>query len=671
MKKPLSHLAAVIGSILLFPPAHAKLIGHWTFDEASGTAIGDSSGMGNPGTLVNPQPDTWITGIHGSALYFPGTTGSGSTRVDIPDSDSLRTANAITFAAWVRCDDINRDGPILAKERSGANSYWFGVNNRSAEGAVAGNFGVLLSANGSWNLADRNQGTIPEGAWVHLASTWDGTTVRHYLNGSELPETNTFTGPISPSSALLAIGVNSVHRNYAFKGAVDDLRIYDEALSPAEIIAISKPPFPLAGLLAHYPLDGNADDTSGNGNHGTVNGATPSDDADGHANGCFRFDGNDSIDIPGFTGNHPTGTFAAWVTADGYDTGFNQLNLIFGQNDNLQIGLGDSSIGADGQWVLRHRSDGGFVNPAGPLPNLGRWTHVAGVWTETEAILYLDGVEVSHVANGTLVAGAPPAKLGSHPFAAQNYWKGKIDDVFLYDRALDLAEIQLLASAHPTDFGLSLSPQGVPVSAAALEWNSTPGARFRVWDSEDLKAWNPGALIIGPAGQNRVSHTAATASAPTRFYRVERLLGSGWNLALGKAITTNASYPNQGVELAIDGDRATQWSSTDHGSAGDPNWLKLDLGRVQEIGRVFLWFVYNNGQYPNYTNVYELYGSQDDSDYTLIATGTLVDTADYEGRSDDIILPVDARSYRYLLYNVVGGSHWSGLNEFEVYPPGY
>lgn len=671
MKYPFYHLAAVTCAILLVSTAHAKLIGHWTFDEGSGTAISDSSGMGNQGTLVNPQSDTWTAGIHGSAIFFPGTTGSGATRVEIPDSDSLRTANAITFAAWVRCDDIERDGPILAKERGGANSYWFGVNNRSSEGAVPGNFGVLLSANGGWDLKDRDQGTIPEGAWVHLASTWDGTTVRHYLNGVELAETNTFTGPISPSSALLAIGVNSVHRNYAFKGVVDDMRIYDEALSPAEIIAISKSPFPLTGLLAYYPFNGNAEDASGNGNHGTLNGATLSDDAEGRANSCYHFEGNGSIDIPGFSGSHPTGSVAAWVTADGYDTGSNQLNLIFGQNDNLQLGLGDSSLGADGQWIFRHRSTDGFVNPAGPLPNLRRWIHVAGVWTDTETVLYLGGAEVSRIANGVLIPNAGSARIGAHPFASQNYWKGKIDDVFLYARTLELREIQQLASTHRTDFELSLSPQGVPVTTAELEWNSTPGARFRLWDSEDLKVWNTDQrLIIGPAGENRVAHTAATGSLPNRFYRVERLLGDQWNLALEKTITSNASYPNQGVELAIDGDRDTHWSSTDHGTPGSPNWFKVDLGSVQEIGRVFLWFVYSNGQYPNYTNVYELYGSQDDSDYTLIATGTLMDTADYDGRSDNIILPADARSYRYLRYDVVGGTHWSNIREFEVYPPG-
>jgi hypothetical protein len=87
------------------------------------------------------------------------------------------------------------------------------------------------------------------------------------------------------------------------------------------------------------------------------------------------------------------------------------------------------------------------------------------------------------------------------------------------------------------------------------------------------------------------------------------------------------------------------------------------------IGQVFLWFVYSNGAYPGYDNQYELYGSVDDIDYTLISEGQLFDSPVYEERSDTILLPEDARDYRYLRYDVVGGQHWSGLAELEVYTP--
>ena len=99
--------------------------------------------------LVNARANTWTNGTSGGGLYFDGGTGSGSTYVSIPDAPSLHMTNAISFAAWVRCDDINRDAPLLDKEGDGKLSYWFGTFNTSP-----GNFGVLFSVNGNqpWTL---------------------------------------------------------------------------------------------------------------------------------------------------------------------------------------------------------------------------------------------------------------------------------------------------------------------------------------------------------------------------------------------------------------------------------------------------------------------------------------------------------------------------------------
>jgi hypothetical protein len=83
-----------------------QLVGHWAFEKGGGTNILDSSSQTNHGTIINLQTNTWTTGMQGSALHFPGVTGSNSTRVAVPGSPSLRIAGDISFAAWVRCDDI-------------------------------------------------------------------------------------------------------------------------------------------------------------------------------------------------------------------------------------------------------------------------------------------------------------------------------------------------------------------------------------------------------------------------------------------------------------------------------------------------------------------------------------------------------------------------------------
>ena len=221
-----------------------QLVGHWSFDERGGTNILDSSGLANHGTIINVQTNTWTNGMHGSALYFDGVVGIDSTYVSVPDSPSLRIAGDISFAAWVRCDDIHRDAPIVAKEGDGRLSYWFGAYGLSNEGGGPGDFGMLLDADGNqpWTMYNRDQGTIPQGQWVHLASVRSGSTVRHFLNGAPLAHTGSFEGPIHVSDAFLAIGVNSLYNfaanHTAFLGVIDEVYLYNYALTDAEVRAL-------------------------------------------------------------------------------------------------------------------------------------------------------------------------------------------------------------------------------------------------------------------------------------------------------------------------------------------------------------------------------------------------------------------------------------------------
>ena len=199
----LSILSPLLGAFLISATASASLVGRWTFDEGTGTQVADSSGQENHGTLINPKPGTWIEGISGGALHFDGTTGLDSSFVEIPDAPSLRLSGPISFAAWIRSDDVQRDAPIMAKEGTGNLCFWFGAYSGAR-------FGVLLDADGNypWNLEDRDQGTITAGLWVHVASTWDGNTVRHYLNGVQLPGTTAFNQPLHVADNPLILGSN-------------------------------------------------------------------------------------------------------------------------------------------------------------------------------------------------------------------------------------------------------------------------------------------------------------------------------------------------------------------------------------------------------------------------------------------------------------------------------
>jgi len=252
-------LISILASILFIQTIQAGLVGYWSFNEGAGTNIADLSGSGNNGTIVNLKTNTWTTGINGSALYFDGTTGANSTYVKVPDAASLRITSTISFAAWVRLDNTNRDAPILDKEApSGAQCYWFGARGTSAniyDTASSGNFGLLLNLYGNtgtdgWSLWGRNKGKLTQGNWVHLATTWDGTTVRYYTNGIQLPNPVAFSGSLNVSSAFLSIGENSVWNSTAFQGVIDEARLYNNALSSSEVAALAVAPNAKLSILS-------------------------------------------------------------------------------------------------------------------------------------------------------------------------------------------------------------------------------------------------------------------------------------------------------------------------------------------------------------------------------------------------------------------------------------
>ena len=242
--------ASIVSCFVLIQPLHASLVGYWAFSESRGDRIADSSGAGNNGTIVNLKSNTWTTGVTGNALYFDGTTGPDSTYVNIPDSSSLAITSAISFAAWARVDDIYRDAPILDKEGPEIERcYWFGADGGAGlppDNNVPGKYGVLLNLNGNtensgWTFWGRNQGNLVQGQWIHLAATWDGTNIVYYTNGVAF-QTVPFTGSLNVSSAFLAIGVNSLFNTRAFDGAIAEVRLYNNALSASEVLALAQLP---------------------------------------------------------------------------------------------------------------------------------------------------------------------------------------------------------------------------------------------------------------------------------------------------------------------------------------------------------------------------------------------------------------------------------------------
>jgi large repetitive protein len=208
------------------------LVGHWAMEEGSGTTLFDAAPPANNATTTGSP--AWAAGTYGQALLLNGTSQYAS----VPDSADLDITGAITMAAWIKPGKADTQD-LIAKEINGvADGYQLSLAAPSSTGKVFVRFN-----NDPNNRVDSLTSYPTNGAWVHVAATYDGSTVRMYYNGV-LEASRAWTGLIAPNSTPLGIGAQSNNARW-FQGGIDDVRLYDRALTAGEIAA-------LAGALTNH-----------------------------------------------------------------------------------------------------------------------------------------------------------------------------------------------------------------------------------------------------------------------------------------------------------------------------------------------------------------------------------------------------------------------------------
>jgi uncharacterized protein YjdB len=208
-------------SVTLPSAAQTGLVAAYNFNEGSGTTVTDASGTGNTGTISGA---TWSTsGRFGGALSFNGSTNF----VTVNAAPSLNLTTAMTVEAWVRLSSVTGWQTVAIRERTGGLSYALYANTDS--NAPAG----VVSINGDVNLYGTTRLVL--NTWTHLATTYDGATLRLYVNGVQVRSMN-LTGTMAAATGPLRIGGNAVWGEY-LNGLIDELRIYNRALTAAQIQA--------------------------------------------------------------------------------------------------------------------------------------------------------------------------------------------------------------------------------------------------------------------------------------------------------------------------------------------------------------------------------------------------------------------------------------------------
>ncbi|MEW5805435.1 MAG: LamG-like jellyroll fold domain-containing protein [Patescibacteria group bacterium] len=204
------------------------LVGYWTFDEGTGTTAYDYSGNNNTGTLTNGP--TWQTSTNckkGGCLLFDGV----DDYVMASDSPSLDITPNFSTGAWIKADLFPTFSSILSKAFQGsATTFNYGFWSYSG-GTVRGAIGDGIN----YNLGDYSS-SLSTGQWYYVIFTVDGSKLKLFING-QLDRSTLQTVTPAVNNYNVYIGSDSSN-SYRFDGTIDEVRIYNRALSEAEIKAI-------------------------------------------------------------------------------------------------------------------------------------------------------------------------------------------------------------------------------------------------------------------------------------------------------------------------------------------------------------------------------------------------------------------------------------------------
>jgi RHS repeat-associated protein len=204
----------------------AGLVAAYAFDEGMGVTVSDASGNSNDGTLSDAV--TWTpSGKHGGAASFSNAW------ITVNENSDLDLTTGMTAEAWVNPTTMPAFAAVVAKETPDNISYGlFASDTSNDDGSDAHPHAWVLTADGLQAAA--TDGVLPLHQWTHIAATYDNSTLKYYINGA-LAASADIQGPILTGDAPLRIGGDAPYGGESFDGVIDDVRVYNRALSVDEI----------------------------------------------------------------------------------------------------------------------------------------------------------------------------------------------------------------------------------------------------------------------------------------------------------------------------------------------------------------------------------------------------------------------------------------------------
>ncbi len=425
------------------------LVGWWTMDGAdtvwsSATAgtEADKSGNGNTGTLTSmTRSGSPTVGKIGQALKFDGT----SQYISVP---ALTTFSALTVSLWLRSSTTNTV-PI---------GQWGGSSNN----------GYGLYADGNWYMGNGSSwsslsaGWLGDNAWHLYTLTWDGATMVAYRDGARVGTPLAASGLTfsSPGNNLLTIGADNRGLNTYYAGSIDDVRVYNRALSASEV----KQLYGLGagthvntssqnlqngstlsqGLMGLWTFDGptisgtTVKDLSGNGNNGNLYAAGTAPTIGKLGQALYFGAGAMSVSSSTSINQNNKMTIGFWIKGTPSSIAYEQYLYDEGANSGWEIQQSNLTTGI----YLRVDTSGGSNQAIGGLTALdGHWHQVVYTLNQGAYAYYEDG---SLMGSGSYAQGNGFSGYTDFQINPSGNLLSSLDDVRIYNRALSASEVQHL-----------------------------------------------------------------------------------------------------------------------------------------------------------------------------------------------------------------------------------
>ncbi len=410
------------------------LVGYWKMDEASWSGVAgevlDASGTGNNGVAAGAtHKPTTGAGKFGNGGVFDGV----DDYVSIPYNN---IGGTLTYSLWTK------------SSISGGGYRMFSYMSTLIQ--LTGNNITFFSNIYSGDTTTKTF-TVVSDVWYNIIVTHTGTTTEIFVNGVSLGSAtdqviNTANSNTNAIGAYLFAGGNY------YTGSIDEVRIYNRALSPKEVRDLYNfAPGPVGYWNFNEKTGTSANDISGNNNIGTLGGGTEAYRpawVSGKIGGGLRFDGvNDYVNAGNGASLNITGkglTLEAWIKTGNNIAAQPIINKwVTGPGDANYLLWTDHSASSGKIVFVVGNADGGVATEvfSNSVISDNNWHYIVGVYDGSNKIIYIDGIQNAIQATTfNMSTTTSPLYIGKQVWSGQ-FFNGSIDDVRIYNYARTPSQI--------------------------------------------------------------------------------------------------------------------------------------------------------------------------------------------------------------------------------------